>query len=70
MVRIPVKIQVKSINPGEPTCLATPAVTIKMPLPIIEPMTIIVESNNVSERFKSVSKFIIKAVTIAVRGHK
>ena len=64
MVRIPVKIQVSNINAGEPTCLATPAVTIKMPLPIIDPMTIIVESNKVSERFKSVSKGWLELVFI------
>ncbi|MNT63702.1 hypothetical protein D3C72_2015380 [compost metagenome] len=45
MVKRPVSSQMTSSHPGEPTCRAISAETMKMPEPIIDPATIIVESS-------------------------
>ena len=44
----PVTSQTTSNQPGEPTCRAMIEETMKMPEPIIEPATSIVESSNPS----------------------
>ena len=46
----PVTIQTTSNHPGEPTCLEIPPETMKIPDPIIDPATIIVESSKPSPR--------------------
>ena len=52
MVSRPVITQVASSHPDEPTCRAMSAETMKMPEPIIDPATIIVESSRPSSRTK------------------
>jgi hypothetical protein len=44
-VRKPVMSHTAISNPGEPTCLAISALTMKIPDPIIDPTTMAVESN-------------------------
>ncbi len=44
-VRTPVMSQTTSSRPGEPTVRAMSALTMKMPEPIMAPMTIIMASN-------------------------
>jgi hypothetical protein len=46
-----------------------PADTMKMPEPIIDPVTTMVESNSPSSRLKSVSSASGLAVTSAIRQH-
>src|SRR5437867_2907738 len=50
MVKRPVMTQVRMRPPAEPTCRAMSAETMKMPDPIIDPATIIVESSSPSSR--------------------
>jgi hypothetical protein len=42
-----------SIQPGPPTVRAMSALTMKMPDPIMDPITIIVESSSLSSRLNS-----------------
>src|SRR5262245_41484543 len=51
-VNKPVITHATSSQPGEPTCRDISLETIKMPEPIIEPATIIVESSSPSPRTK------------------
>src|SRR5487761_526107 len=55
MVRIPVIAQVASRPPAEPVWRAISADTIKMPEPIIDPTTIMVESKRPRPRIKPCS---------------
>src|SRR2546426_11237853 len=50
MVKRPVMTRVRMRPPAEPTCRAMSAETMKMPDPIIDPATIIVESSSPSSR--------------------
>ena len=51
-VRTPVTSQTTSSRPGEPTVRAMSALTMKMPEPIMAPMTIIMASNRDISRLK------------------
>ena len=53
-VSTPVTSQTTSSQPGAPTCRAMIEETMKMPEPIIEPATIIVESSRPKPRMKPV----------------
>jgi hypothetical protein len=55
IVSSPVTTQVSSSQPAEPVVRAISAETMKMPEPIIEPATIIVESSRPSSRRKPVA---------------
>ena len=52
IVRIPVMSQTSSSRPGEPTVRAMSALTMKMPDPIMAPMTIIMASKRDISRLK------------------
>ena len=52
MVSTPVMIQATSKPPAEPVCREISADTMKIPEPIIDPTTIMVESNNPRPRTK------------------
>jgi len=52
-VRIPVTAQATSSQPALPTCRAMSAETMKIPDPIIDPTTTIVESNRPRPRLNS-----------------
>ncbi len=52
MVRSPVTTQTAMSHPAEPTWRAISAGTMKMPEPIIDPATIMVESSRPSSRTK------------------
>ena len=52
MVSTPVITQATSKPPAEPVCREISADTIKIPEPIIDPTTIMVESNNPRPRTK------------------
>src|SRR5882724_704003 len=54
MVKSPVTTQARSSQPAEPTWRVMSAETMKMPEPIIDPATIIVESQVPSSRTKPV----------------
>ncbi len=54
MVMNPVMIQTAISHPAEPTFLVISALTIKIPEPIIDPATIIVESNRPNDCLKEV----------------
>ena len=61
-----VTIHVASSHPGLPTCLVISADTMKIPDPIIEPITIIVESANPRPRWNSVSGAVASALDISL----
>ena len=56
-VTTPVMSQTRSRRPGEPTVRAMSALTMKMPDPIIAPMTIIMASKRDISRLKSLMTF-------------
>jgi hypothetical protein len=66
IVRMPVIIHVKSNPPAEPVCRAISAETIKIPDPIIDPATIIVESSSPSSRTNPVFDFSSSATSVAI----
>ena len=66
-VRMPVTTQAVSSHPGLPTSRAMSAETMKIPDPIIEPTTTIVESYNPSPRLNSVSR-VVAARGVAAFG--
>src|SRR5438067_1905203 len=58
IVRTPVTTQAISSQPGLPSCLAIAADTMKIPDPIIDPVTTMVESNNPSSRLNVLSRLV------------
>ena len=60
-VSTPVTSHATSSQPGAPTCRLISAETIKIPEPIIEPATIIVESSKPSPRTKPVVLSVLAA---------
>ena len=58
MVSAPVSTQATSSHPGLPIVRAISAETMKMPEPIIDPTTTIVESNRPRPRVNSVSSSV------------
>jgi hypothetical protein len=61
---MPVSIQAPSSQPGLPMFRAMSAETMKMPDPIIDPTTTIVESYSPSPRWNSVSSAVATAVAL------
>src|SRR5438552_16783609 len=67
-VNNPVTNQTTSNQPGAPTSRARTAETIKMPEPIIDPATIIVESSKPSPRMNPVDLSSALAAALAIRS--
>src|SRR5215831_17535979 len=67
-VSTPVTIQTTSNHPGDPTCFEMPPETIKMPDPIMDPATIIVESSKPSPRMNPVLFVCAIAAASAIRS--
>src|SRR5262249_39371612 len=65
MVRAPVSNQATSSHPAPPTLRAISAETMKIPEPIIDPTTTIVESYNPRPRLNSVSS-MVGAIALAI----
>src|SRR5438132_7573521 len=67
IVSTPVTSHAHSNHPGAPTCRLMSADTIKMPEPIIEPATIIVESSKPRPRTKPVALSVVVASEAGMR---
>src|ERR1041385_5437750 len=67
MVKTPVTIQTTSNQPGDPTRCAISPETIKMPDPIMDPATIIVESSKPSPRINPCVFVCATAAASAIR---